>query len=310
MIARWFLILIGCLASACAGGYGGAPGELNVQPPPVSGEVKLSFIKMIGLSSGLRSPAGLSLAIDGTLYVCDPGNSSIIRLDPYRGELSRYEGGLSRSGRLFSPVDVSATDGLTVYAVDASGSRLFRFDRNLRNAYPVLDAELDGGGLFGAFNGLAYDRSTGDIYLTDADAGGVIRIDSFGRDFQSMGYFGSGERSMNQPAGIAVSLDGIVYIADPAAGNIVRMSRSGSDIVYLGEGVLVNPVDVAIIENTGIAVADRDGVVILSDEGVALGVTGFGTDRLMAPRAVEFGGGSLYVSDGLSGVVLVYGVEQ
>lgn len=309
MIRRFIVCIICCMLPACAGGYGGAPAGRDSTPPEVTGELTLSFVKMMGLSSGIRSPGGLAYGIDGTLYVCDPANSSIYRLDPFEGEVSRYEGSISRSGRLFVPVDVSVTDGLTVYAID-SGSRLLRFDRNLRNAYPVLDAELDGGGMFGVFSGVAFDRSTGDIYLSDANVGGVVRIDMLGGGVQSMGFFGSGERSLRRPAGMDVSFDGIIYVADTAAGVIARIHLSGSNIDYLGAGILREPVDVAVIENVGIAVAERDGVVILSGDGNAIGSAGFGSGRLMAPRSVAYGDGSLYVSDGLSGGVLVYGIER
>jgi len=309
MIVRWLFITLCCLASACAGGLGGAPGEFDVPPPPVTGDVKLSFMQMIGMTSMLRSPGALSCSMDGTLYVCDPGSGSIVRIDPFRGELSRYDGGISRNNRRFLPVDVSATDGTTVYAIDAA-SGLIRFDRNLRNSYPVFDTELDGDGLFGMFNGLAYDHSTGDVFLTDSDLGGLVRYDAFSGNLWNMGAFGSGERSLNQPAGMDISLAGVVYIADPIAGVVVQMSRNGSDTMFLGEGLFEAPVDVAVIENLGIAVADRAGIVILSEAGEALGIAGFGTDRLMQPRGVAFGNGSLYVSDGLSGAVLVYGIER
>ena len=69
---------------SCAGNQAVTPTETvreTIERPTVTGAVRLSFAGIFGEEKAIRSPWGISFGIDGTLYVCDRGKSSIVRLD-------------------------------------------------------------------------------------------------------------------------------------------------------------------------------------------------------------------------------------
>ena len=74
----------------------------------------------------------------------------------------------------------------------------------------------------------------------------------------------------------------------------------------IGDGILDAPLDVTVLPDGMLAVADARGIVVLDAAGVALGRAGFGEDRVMIPRGVDSRDGRLYVSDGDSSRILVY----
>lgn len=277
-------------------------------PPAVTGAVRIVFEGMLGSGEKL-SPWGLSFGAEGSLYVCDREARAVIRLDEKGAALSRFGGFESRADRMFSPVDVAAADGVDVFVLDGANSRILRLDRGLRESSTVYGGTETAGNRFGVFAGIALDHETGDLYLTDGSNGAIVRLDRSGNAPYVLGAFGSDHRSLRQPSGIDVDSKGVLLVADRGRGAVAILSRSGADIRFIGEGALEAPVDVAALPNGRLAVADRRGVLILNRAGAAEGLAGYGTDHALSPRSVAFREGKLYVSDALSGSILVYRVE-
>ncbi|MFC1606414.1 NHL repeat-containing protein [Candidatus Latescibacterota bacterium] len=298
---------------SCAGNQTVLPPDttsVTIEHPQVTGAVRLSFAGTLGDEQAIRSPWGISFGIDGTLYVCDRGKSSIVRLDSTGVIRSHFDSFTNRTERLYAPIDVCSSSGIEVYCVDATDSRVLRFDRNLKNGYTIHRGGTKEVRLFGAFNGLAYDRISGDLYITDRDAGTVIRVDMLGGSIRSLGGFGAERKSLIQPAGLDVDDEGGLYVADTGYGAIAVIRKFGSKVEFIGGNVLKAPVDAAVLPGGRIAVADLEGVVILSPEGIAAGSAGFGVDRVMVPRSVAYRNGRLYVSDGLSATILIYDIKD
>ncbi len=290
---------------------GGDKGKNSGTPPPsTTGDVTLEYVRSFGVEAGIRSPWGISFGVDGTLYVCDRDRSSVVRLDADGAAIARYSGSGTRVERLYSPIDICSSAGMAVYAIDSADSRVIRFDRNLKNSYVMYRRESSGNRLFGTLNGIAFDKISGDMYVTDRDTGSLIRIDMLGGSIASRGSFGSSKESLREPAGLDVSQEGVIYIADRGDGVVAVLENFGAKFRHIGRGILETPVDVAVIPETGIAVADRNGIVILSPEGVALGAAGYGVDRNLAPRSVTLGEHGLYVSDGVANSILVYRIVR
>ena len=282
----------------------------NYKIPEVSGDVTLTFLKEIGSSINIKSPWGISFAVDGTLYICDRDNSSIIRIDKDGKVLSQFSGFDSRTESLFFPLDISISGGIEVYALDSANSRVLRFDRNLKNAYTIYKTDSEKGSIFGTFNGLAFDKISGDLFVTDRNNGTVIRIDMFGGNVHSSGSFGSEKFSLQMPAGLDVSDNGTLYIADRGGGAVAVSSHFGAPLKFIGGNSLEAPIDVSVLPDDLIAVADKKGVVILSTEGSVKALAGFETDRTMSPRSVAFSDSSLYISDARSSSILVYTIGK
>lgn len=278
-------------------------------PPAVTGEVRLEPGDAAVPPGRLRSPWGISFGMDGTLYVCDRDRSGIMRFAPDGARMAVFDSYTNRTERLYQPVDVSSTSGIDIYAIDTATSRVLRFDRNLRNGFTIFRGRDSGDRRFGSFGGLAYDDMTGDLFVTDRDTGVVIRIDMLGDTVRTMGGFGSGQRSLDRPAGLDVDGDGTLYIADTGAGDIAVVRGFSGAVSHVGGDALVAPVDVAVIDDAYLAVADRDGVVVMTRDGAAAGYAGFGAGMVMKPRSVAFRDGALYVSDGSTAAVLTFTVK-
>jgi len=310
---KWLTVVFFLFAAAsCAGTAGNTPpGKIKppAEPPQVNGSVRLTFERTLGMPGEIRSPWGISFGVDGSLYVCDRGKSSIVRLNSEGTIISRFDSFTNRTERLYAPIDVCSSSGIEVYAVDAADSRVLRFDRNLKNGFTIYRGGADENRLFGSFNGLAYDKISGDLFITDRDTGAVIRIDMLGGSIRTLGAFGSERTSLKMPSGLDVDQDGVLYIADTGNRAITVVKNFGAKITYIGQEILEAPVDAAVLPGGNIAVADRSGVIILSPSGIAEAFAGFGVERTMAPRSVAFNGGRLYVSDSASSSILVYRVE-
>ncbi len=289
------------------------PGQKSLKPPvlpKVSGDINLTFVGTLGDNINMKSPWGISFGIDGTLYICDRDNSGIIRLDSSGNVISRFSGFDSRTERLFLPIDVSVSGGIEIYALDSANSRVLRFDRNLKNAYAIYEPDTDKKGLFGTFSGLAFDKISGDIFITDRDNGTVIRIDMLGGNIHTTGEFGSEKLSLRKPAGLEVANDGTIFITDREYGAVAILPHFGAELTFIGEDTLEAPGDVAVLPGDFIAVADKRGVLILNRKGIPQGLAGYGIDREMTPRSVAFFEGNLYISDAKSASVLVYKIEK
>jgi len=306
LTACLLLLTLSCTGPAVKQQTAGSPPAPD--PPAVTGTVTLAFRGNFGTPGDIRSPWGLSFGMDGTLYVCDRDKSTVVRLDAAGAVISRFDSFTNRTERLYAPVDVCSSSGIGVYAIDATYSRVIRFDRNLKNGYTIYRGRGDNSRLFGSFSGLAYDTVSGDLYITDRDTGAVIRKDMLGGSIRSMGAFGSDRKSLREPAGIDIGGEGELYIADRGYGAVAALHHFGADIGYIGSDVLEAPVDVAVLPGKHLAVADRHGIVILSIAGRAEACAGFSADRPMMPRSLAYREGSLYVSDGISASILVYSV--
>lgn len=298
--------LLPILIASCAVKPGNQPEPAT--PPAVTGAVSLTFEGVFG--SGARmSPWGISAGVNGDLYVCDREARGVLRLDGTGAVVSRFGGFESRAGRMFSPVDVSASDGVDVFVLDGANSRIIRLDRALREPSTIFGMKADAENRFGVFAGIVLDRETGDLFITDGSNGAIIRLDRTGSTTRVLGGFGSNRGSLREPAGIDIDSDGTLIVADRRRGAVALLPRSGAEIRYIGEGSLESPCDVAALPKGRISVADRRGVLVLNRSGAAVARAGYGTDRKMAPRSVVYHDGRLFISDALTGFILVYRME-
>jgi sugar lactone lactonase YvrE len=288
------------------------PGQEGVSKPTAlpqtTGAVRLVFEGTFG-EAGMLTLGGISFGPDGSLYVCDTAHRALIRLGASGEVLARFGRTDSRKDRMLSPTDVAAGSGIDIFVLDGVNSRVFRLDRNLRDASPLTSGGAGNPSRFGTFAGIALDSESGDIYLTETSDGTVVRLDLAGNIVQDSGSFGSGKRSLRDPEGIDAAPGGVLYIADRGLYAVAVTARFGADIRLLGKGALEAPVDVAALHGGRIAVADARGILILSGAGVPEGFAGYGSDREMSPHSIAYHEGKLFVADARSRSILVYRVE-
>lgn len=283
-------------------------GGSSIHAPKTTGAVRLVFERSIG-EGAVKTPGGLSIGPDGTLYICDREGRAVVRLSAAGEALARYAGFDSREGRLFTPIDVAAERGVDVFVLDGSSGRVIRLDRDLRGQSVIFAAGGDRSDGFAPYAGIALDHESGDILLSNRSEGVLTRLDFTGRTSRVAGGFGSVKQSLRDPAGLDAAPDGAVFVADRGVKAVACAPRFGADIRLIGAGLLQSPVDAAALGDSRVAVADARGVVVFDRSGTALGMAGFGIGPEIAPRSVAFHDGRLYVADARSRSILVYRIE-
>lgn len=276
----------------------------------VTGDMLLEQTGSIKNTDAFTSPGGITAGLDGTLYVCDRDNARIVRIDSAGRLRARFEGFDSRTNTLFLPIDISVSGGIEVYVLDSAGSRVFRLDRNLKNAYVVYRAESGEERRFGTFAGIAFDTRSGDIYITDRDRGELLRIDMLGGNIHTSGGFGSGRHSLKKPVGLDTASDGSLVIADTGMKAVAVVPHFGEAVTFVGSDVLEAPLDVTELSTDLYAVADRHGIVIIGRNGTVHAAAGFDDTHEMSPRSVAYHNETLYVSDSAAASILMFRLRK
>lgn len=284
--------------------------KTTFHPPLFTAQHTLGYIGALVPDTSIKSPWGISFGIDGSLYVCDRNSSTILRLDRNGKTLSRFNGFDSRTERVFLPIDISVSGGIEVYVLDGADSRVVRLDRNLKNSYAIFRPRDEDKNLFGVFNGIAFDKFSGDFFLTDGDKASIVRYESLSKKPRVTGAFGYEKSNLTEPAGIDVAANGAVYIADKGAGAIAVMPNFGARLSFIGKSFLESPSDVTVFQDSLLAVADKSGIMILGIDGAPKGIAGYGDGRNISPRSIAYLDNRIYISDAKSDSILVYGIEK
>ncbi len=294
-----FLLLTGCA--------GTAP-ETRRSAPEIAAPAPISvtYAGSIAITGLKQAPDGISAGLDGSLYLCYASSGRVLRVERSGTLIASFNVIDPRSEGVFTPIDVSASSSIEVYVLDSSRSRVLRLDRNLRNAYTVYASDPNRRSLFAAFRGIAFDRISGDIFVTDSDNGTVIRIDMLGGVTQTTGTFGTTSVSLKEPAGIDISSDGAILIADRALGAVAIQQNFGAEMNLVGKGILTAPVDVASLPEGFLAVADSRGIVVFDRNGNAVFTDSSTAERTITPRSIACFDNMLFVSDAASASILTY----
>jgi streptogramin lyase len=214
-------------------------------------------------SVSFAEPFDLTAQADGSVVVLDAGSGQLLRLDPVGGvvdvlpvqpdllERSRGIGdsptdalwiantpgqkvsAVDSSGtvvqeislpivaaddREMQPVDVAALPDNTVYVTDVGSHMLYRFSiaGYLLSSQPIPVANsLDSAHL-------AVD-SAGALYMTEPEAGRVVRLDQNGI-VERIWSVRTSDSPTAKPVGIAVETDGTLWVADSQGGMLLRVT--------------------------------------------------------------------------------------
>ena len=184
-------------------------------------------------SARLSRPVGLAFDADGNLFVTDPGNSRIRRIDT-NGMITTYAG----SERSFSGDEGPAAEAQFSlplgFEIDADGNFYITDLYYDRNRIRKIDTEgivttiAETASIGGVTVGL-----DGSVYITELDVGRVFRLDPFGAfsiiaGSSRSGFRGDGgparEARLDEPSGIEVDADGNVYVADSKNNRIRKLT--------------------------------------------------------------------------------------
>ena len=212
----------------------------------------------------LWSPGRLVVGGDGTLYVVDPYKNHIVKFD--------------RDGNYIGDIPFPRVSAIAV----APNGTLYIGSHQDYSVSIVRNGKItgqlgDGRNEFSSIRDIAYDASTGLVYVAD-NAGNAVRIfDSAGRDLGSIG-------GVNLPIGVEVASDAIYVIDAPvvkADGGKTTASRISifdkahqltGTIDDYGKNQIFRPTDIAVAGGIlYITDAALQSVVLYDAAGTCLG---------------------------------------
>lgn len=88
-------------------------------------------------------------------------------------------------------------------------------------------------------------------WVTDMGRRQILRFDPNNRSARVVGASASDDSTLATPLGLTGDARGFIYIADGMRHRVVVLNAAGIPVRFIGEGVLLNPVDVALDELRG-----------------------------------------------------------
>lgn len=262
----------------------------------------------------LRPFAVAGIALD-RLLITDPGAGDARWLDRPGKKYIALEGP-SRQ-RLRSPIGAGVDAAGNLYVADSELGKLFVFDKAGRFRYFLGDVK--GEGLYKRPTGLAIDRLSGEIYLTDTLRHKVFVLDRRGAVLRDWGKRGEGPGEFNFP--LAVAIDGErVFVLDSMNFRVQVFNRQGKFLREFGKpvnepGGFFRPKGLAFDARTGLLfVVDSmfELVQAFTPEGklvFAFGTPGEGAGEFRLPSGIlSLNDGLLLVADSYNGRVQVFRV--
>lgn len=189
----------------------------------------------------LNQPHSIQFGPDGSLYICEPGNHVIRRLDLRSGNISTFAG-TGKAG--------PTPDGAPIAGTPLNGPRSIDFDA--------------------AGNLWLVTREGNQVLKLDLRAGKIIHVAGTG----AKGFTGNNgpakSATFNGPKGIALAPNGDVYLAD-TENHAIRMIEAATGTLRLvvgtgaaGDGPDGDPLQCRLARPHGIFV-DRDGAIFVGD---------------------------------------------
>lgn len=195
----------------------------------------------LAIAATFNALGGLSLGQDGSLFIADPGNARVRRIDPngvittiagtgHRGAVG--DGGPADAAQLYQPVSVTATEDGQLYISDAAANRVRRVRTN-----GIIETVAGNG-----------ERGSG------GDGKAAL------------------EAQLNAPVATRVGPDGTLYIAELVGNRIRAVSPNGLITTVVGTGemgfggdggiprlaMLARPRDIALDDLGNLYISDSE----------------------------------------------------
>jgi DNA-binding beta-propeller fold protein YncE len=194
-----------------------------------------------------QDPEGLAIDARGNLYVGDEKRGQITMIDPLTGAtIATYQPGsgnrmvVTEPGRLFFLDARNGLDHVIEVAMVGSGKELRSFTAPPAPGMPPFSPE-----------GLALDRATGELYVTDEDGRRIVVFDRDGRVARTFPVD-------HLPEDICLFEDR-AYVTMPKAGWVSCYGRNGEFRFKFGQGELTQPETSAISPDRKVYISDNKG---------------------------------------------------
>jgi len=266
--------------------------------------VFVAFFGGKGSAEGeLENPAGISVDVNGYIYVADAGNHRIQKFSE-RGDFLEYRGGLGWSGENFDkPFDIYAESVLDIFVVDQNANRIVRFDKDLNYISSLTADDIEDSDLvFGYPSGIVVSKR-GDIFVVDGENKRIIKINSFGNPETSFGGFENLDFRLKQPFQIAVSPDNEIFVSDISLRKVMVFDYFGNFYFEITSSSMKSSAGIDVDNEGRLFVADPDaasvhvfdvnGSFLFTIKGNEIG----GGEIIEEPVDIVFFKGLLYIVD-------------
>jgi len=290
------------------------------------------FISMSGEAAGnLKSPRGISIAPDGTIYVADSVNHRIQQFSQ-TGELINSWGdfanvleGDAPGGTFNEPWDVAVSQDGSIFVADTFNHRVQKFNNQgeFIKAWGVFAQGTSPDSFWGP-RGIAVGPD-GNVYITDT---GNKRVVVFDQNLDFISQFGGGgfeAGEFDEPVGIDVNDSGLIYVADTWNRRVQVFSGNEN----MTEFTQISEFDVEAwfgqsIDNKPYISVRNDGNILVSDPELGrilefspdgsfirgLQDISISPEMMSRPYGLDFDtNGNLWVTDGQSDVIMRFSLE-
>lgn len=264
-------------------------------------------------SAGIQPPGEIAVDIFGNIYIADPGDNVIRKVDATTGIISTIagngtagytgDGGPATSAELNNPSGVAVDSYGNIFVADSNNDVIRKVDTSgTITTLNITQCSDPSGGAFGintlpiAPNSITADR-TGNLYVSDFTSVVVI-IDPYSLTcaltagtFGASGYAGDGgvatSAELNHPSSVALDSDGNLYIADygnnvvrevnASTGDISTVAGTGTAGFTANSGVATS---VELYDPTSVAVDNSNNLYIADSRNYAVREIAYGGDIL------------------------------
>lgn len=288
-----------------------------------------------GAQSGFSDPFGVAVAIDGTVYVADAGESNRIRKIAPDGNVTTLAGsnegfsdGPATSASFNTPSGLALGPDGSLFVADTGNNRIRKLTREGQVSTVAGNGKpgyADGPASQAQFNGpigVAVDKA-GNVYVADAYNDRIRMIGSDGQVSTvagqgSPGYI-DGDRNtamFDTPCGIVVADDNSLVVADTGNHRLRKITPDGN-VTTLPVADLSRPIGLALSHDNFLYVTelDRGRVIQIAPDHTAHVIAGDNSDVVLfnQPAGIAISPRSdqppqLYVAD--SGNYLVRKLDQ
>ncbi len=293
--AAWALLLVILLPATLLAGR--KKTQAAVEGPPdllLEGGRKLSFERALASERDIRGkpgfwkkladvvagepeykamvrPYGVAVDSRGRVIVTDPGIGGIHIFDVEQHKYKLLERKEKSKDSMLQPQCIAIDASDNIYVTDSTAGKVFVFGPS--GKYKGVLGSLKGGeGFFKRPTGIAIDRETQHIYITDTLRDRVYILDTHGLVLKSFGRHGEQNGEFNLPTELLIK-NGIVAVVDAM--------------------------------NFRVQTFDRDGTF-----QSAIGNPGDSDDALFRPKGIGLDSENhIYLVEGLSGIVQVFDRE-
>ena len=297
-IAAWALVVIVLLPAAS---FAKDKAQL-VQAPPdllLEGGRKLTFDRVIASEKDIRGQKSFlkkmvdlvageadfkpmlrpySVAVDskGRVIVTDPGLHGIHVFDPVDHKykfLEREDKG--KNSTLLEPQCVAVDANDNIYVTDSVSGKIFQWAAN--GKYKGVFGNLKGGeGFFKRPTGIAIDRDTHEIYVSDTLRDKIYVLDEKGQTIKTIGQRGTENGEFNFPTEV-LSKNGTLAVVDAMNFRVQTFDSKGAFQGAIGDpgdssGAMFRPKGIGLDSENHIYLVDgfRNAVQVFDREGQLL----------------------------------------